>query len=111
MRNPLILSWVLAAGLAVVCLEGCSGTAEPESTELASQRQAADEQPPEMPVVPRAPDTVAEGEIYIPPLPTMEQVAPPPGWVTSGPEVPPRVGDRGSRGAARFPPVRSRRHG
>ena len=29
------------------------------------------------------------GEVWIPPLPTMESVAPPPGWVTSGPDVPP----------------------
>ncbi len=42
-----------------------------------------------MPVVPRAPDTVEEGEIWIPPLPTMEQVAPPPGFDTSRPDVPP----------------------
>jgi predicted TIM-barrel fold metal-dependent hydrolase len=32
---------------------------------------------------------VAEGEVWIPPLPSMEDVAPPTGWVTSGPEVPP----------------------
>jgi len=89
MRNALILSWILAAGLTVVCLESCSQTSEPEPTAPASQRPGAGEQSPEMPVVPPAPATVAEGEMWIPPLPTMEEVAPPPGWVTSGPEVPP----------------------
>jgi predicted TIM-barrel fold metal-dependent hydrolase len=38
---------------------------------------------------PRAPASVAEGGVWIPPLPTMESVAPAPGWVTSGPDVPP----------------------
>ena len=88
MRNASILSWVLVAGLAVACVESCSQTSEPESVAPASQRPGAVEQSPEMPVVPPAPDTVAEGEVWIPPLPTMEETAPPPGWVTSGPEVP-----------------------
>ena len=44
---------------------------------------------PEAPLEPRAPPTVKEGEVWIPPLPTMESVAPPAGWVTSGPDVPP----------------------
>src|SRR5918995_7344363 len=44
---------------------------------------------PEPPLEPRAPATVKEGEVWIPPLPTMESVAPPAGWVTSGPDVPP----------------------
>src|ERR687891_107601 len=43
----------------------------------------------EVPVVPKAPDSVKEGEVWIPPMPTMESVAPPAGWVTSGPDVPP----------------------
>ncbi len=41
------------------------------------------------PLEPRAPAGVKEGEVWIPPLPTMESVAPPAGWVTSGPDVPP----------------------
>jgi predicted TIM-barrel fold metal-dependent hydrolase len=44
---------------------------------------------PEPPLEPKPPATVKEGEIWIPPLPTTEAVAPPAGWVTSGPDVPP----------------------
>ncbi|MDQ3211239.1 MAG: amidohydrolase [Acidobacteriota bacterium] len=44
---------------------------------------------PDPPLEPRAPATIKEGEVWIPPLPTMESVAPPSGWVTSGPDVPP----------------------
>jgi predicted TIM-barrel fold metal-dependent hydrolase len=44
---------------------------------------------PEAPLEPRAPTTVKEGETWVPPLPAMELVAPPAGWVTSGPDVPP----------------------
>jgi predicted TIM-barrel fold metal-dependent hydrolase len=43
----------------------------------------------EVPVVPRAPDAVKEGQVWIPPMPATESVAPAPGWVTSGPDVPP----------------------
>jgi predicted TIM-barrel fold metal-dependent hydrolase len=43
----------------------------------------------EAPLEPRAPSTVKERQIWIPPLPSMESVAPPAGWVTSGPDVPP----------------------
>jgi predicted TIM-barrel fold metal-dependent hydrolase len=52
-------------------------------------RRAPDGPRPEMPTEPKAPAGVKEGEIYIPPMPSMESVAPPPGWVTSGPDVPP----------------------
>ena len=44
---------------------------------------------PEPPLEPKAPATVKEGAVWIPPLPTMASVAPPAGWVTSGPDVPP----------------------
>ena len=44
---------------------------------------------PEPPLEPKAPATVKDREVWIPPLPTMEEVAPPAGWVTSGPDVPP----------------------
>ena len=43
----------------------------------------------EAPLEPNAPPTVRGGEVWVPPLPTMESVAPPAGWVTSGPDVPP----------------------
>ena len=38
---------------------------------------------PDAPLDPKPPATVKEGDVWIPPLPTMESVAPPPGWVTS----------------------------
>ena len=44
---------------------------------------------PEAPLEPKAPAAVKEGETWVPPLPAMELVAPPAGWVTSGPDVPP----------------------
>ena len=44
---------------------------------------------PEAPLEPKPPASVKEGEVWIPPLPAMESVAPPAGWVTSGPDVPP----------------------
>ncbi len=41
------------------------------------------------PVEPKAPETVKEGEVWIPSLPTFEEVAPPPGWQPGGHEQPP----------------------
>lgn len=44
---------------------------------------------PAIVVEPRAPSTVKEGGTWIPPLTTMEEVAPPPGWKPSAEEQPP----------------------
>lgn len=44
---------------------------------------------PDIPVIPKAPASVPEGAVWVPPMPTMEEVAPDAGWVTSGPDVPP----------------------
>ncbi len=43
----------------------------------------------EVPTEPAAPAGVKEGDTFLPPLPTKEAVAPPAGWTTSGPDVPP----------------------
>lgn len=43
----------------------------------------------EVVVEPKAPPSVKERQVWVPPMPTMESVAPPAGWVTSGPDVPP----------------------
>src|SRR5918993_3218291 len=43
----------------------------------------------EPPLEPKPAAGVREGQVYIPELPTMAQVAPPEGWTTSGPDVPP----------------------
>ena len=52
-------------------------------------RRAPDGPRPEIPTEPKAPPSVKEGQVWIPPMPAMESVAPAPGWVTSGPDVPP----------------------
>jgi predicted TIM-barrel fold metal-dependent hydrolase len=43
----------------------------------------------DIPVEPKAPPSVKEGEIWIPPLPAMDAVKPPAGWKPSGQEQPP----------------------
>jgi predicted TIM-barrel fold metal-dependent hydrolase len=43
----------------------------------------------EIPVEPKAPPSVKEGETWVPPLPSMDAVKPPAGWVPGGPETPP----------------------
>ena len=40
---------------------------------------------PDPPLEPKPPASVKEGEVWIPPLPAMESVAPPSGWVTCSP--------------------------
>ncbi len=44
---------------------------------------------PAIVVEPRAPASVKEGGTWVPPLPSMEEVAPPTGWKPSGEEQPP----------------------
>ena len=55
-----------------------------------AQSPAAPERtkPLDVPVEPRAPGTVKEGAPWVPPMPTMDQVAPPPGWQQPGAETP-----------------------
>lgn len=43
----------------------------------------------EIPVEPKAPPSVKDGETWIPPLPSMDDVKPPAGWQPSGQEQPP----------------------
>lgn len=43
----------------------------------------------EVVVEPKAPPSVKEGQAWVPPMPSLESVAPPAGWTTSGPDVPP----------------------
>ncbi len=42
-----------------------------------------------IPVLPRAPDSVAEGATWVPPMPPLQATAPPPGWHRDGIETPP----------------------
>ena len=44
---------------------------------------------PDVPVEPKAPASVKEGATWVPPLPAMEDVAPPSGWQQPGDETPP----------------------
>jgi predicted TIM-barrel fold metal-dependent hydrolase len=55
----------------------------------APQRPSGSQSNYQIVMEPRAPASVAEGGVWVPPLPAMESVAPAPGWVTSGPDVPP----------------------
>lgn len=64
------------------------GTAAPTGSD-GPQGWAGTPPSPEPPLEPKPPATVREGEVWIPDLPTVEEVAPPKGWITSGPDVPP----------------------
>ena len=43
---------------------------------------------PDVPIEPKAPASVKEGTTWVPPLPTMDEVAPPKGWQQPGEESP-----------------------
>ena len=70
---------------------GASQTAQRQGRGRGSSPQGWPGTPPspEPPLDPKAPASVKEREVWIPPLPSMESVAPPTGWVTAGPDVPP----------------------
>jgi predicted TIM-barrel fold metal-dependent hydrolase len=77
-----------AAGVALALTAG-----RPDGGLVASQSPAATTAAaaprPEIPVEPRAPEGVKEGDRWVPPLPTMEETMPPAGWQPSGEEAPP----------------------
>jgi predicted TIM-barrel fold metal-dependent hydrolase len=57
---------------------------------LATSLRTSDSQTSyEIVMEPRAPLAVKEGQEWVPPMPAMASVAPPAGWATSGPDVPP----------------------
>ncbi len=79
-RSPVLLA----------CLVVITATAATVHVSSQSTRPARVKGPaPQVPVEPRAPDTVGEGERWIPPLPSMDDVAPPAGWQASDEETPP----------------------
>lgn len=85
MTHRLPISMLLFAGLTLTA--ACQGgTAD---TALRSDVAQRIPNAPEMPVVPKAPATVKENEVWTPPLPSMASIEPPPGWVKSNEEVPP----------------------
>lgn len=74
-----------AAGLAMLAAGPALDARQ--SKPAGSARRAADR--PDIPVEPTAPPSVKEGETWVPPLPSFEDVAPPPGWTPNGHEQPP----------------------
>lgn len=80
--RPFRLLAVVAAGCVVASLS----TSSPFAQRPARTEKDADAQ---VPVEPRAPSSVKEGGTWVPPLPTVDEVAPPPGWTPSGDEAPP----------------------
>ncbi|MGH9159259.1 MAG: amidohydrolase family protein [Vicinamibacteraceae bacterium] len=97
--SPIVL--VLVAGLAASSCRAPDSSAQDGNGAPASQAAPSadqEDQPKgwsgtapssDAPLEPRAPATVADGDVWIPPMPAMESVAPPKGWETSGPDVPP----------------------
>jgi uncharacterized protein len=96
--SPIVL--LLAAAVAAAsCRAADSQPSDPSKTQAkAGGPGAASTGPrgwagtppsPEPPLEPKAPPNVREGEVWIPELPSMQDVEPPDGWVTSGPDVPP----------------------
>lgn len=84
---------VLAALLTVLSLTlpgtGCSRQADKPASDAASRAGRASATPAEIIVEPRAPDGVAEAEVWIPPLPSFDDVKAPEGWQPPGIEQPP----------------------
>jgi predicted TIM-barrel fold metal-dependent hydrolase len=95
-----VLLLFVAAGFAVIFHPGpqASESQQAQQRPAAGQARGGRGSPqgwtgtapsPEAPLEPKAPASVKEGEIWIPPMPSMASVAPPAGWATSGPDVPP----------------------
>jgi predicted TIM-barrel fold metal-dependent hydrolase len=79
---------LLAAG--AVTLAGTnvqSGAPQRPATQSRGSAQTRD--PVTIPTIPKAPDGVKEGEVWVPPMPSLESIEPPAGWVPSTAEVPP----------------------
>lgn len=80
---------ILVLIVTVSCVADCGAPDAQRPQPRTGPGQDTAENRPEMPVEPKAPQTVKEGDVWIPPMPSMESIAPSPGWVTSGPDVPP----------------------
>jgi predicted TIM-barrel fold metal-dependent hydrolase len=77
---------------ALVGVAGCQQATTMDATAQPAAKQAAKGPAldrAEIPVEPAPPPSVKEGEVWIPPLPTFEQVAPPAGWQAPGLDQPP----------------------
>jgi uncharacterized protein len=71
-----------------LCAAGLAMLAAGSALDARQSRPAGSERP-EIPVEPAAPPSVEEGATWVPPLPSFEDVAPPPGWKPNGHEQPP----------------------
>ena len=85
--SPFVLPVVITATLAAVAFRAHGSQASQGSQ--APQGWAGTPPSAAPPLEPNAPASVKEGAVWVPPLPTMEEVAPPQGWATSGPDTPP----------------------
>jgi uncharacterized protein len=89
-RSAILLPLVAAA---LVGVAGCQQTTTMDASTAQPAAKQAAKGPAldraEIPVEPTPPPSVKEGEVWIPPLPTFEQVAPPAGWQAPGLEQPP----------------------
>lgn len=90
-RRSLLVRSLLGAGAVLAGLRPGAARAGGVGPQQAARQPAASSPSPqpEIPVIPKAPASVPEGGVWIPPMPTMEEIAPRPGWKPSGVETPP----------------------
>jgi predicted TIM-barrel fold metal-dependent hydrolase len=89
-RLPYALVLVAAGALVVATADLGSGEQSPRTSQSREGGRGRGQRPIfDVPVEPKAPPSVKEGEVWLPPMPSMESVAPPPGWTPSGEEQPP----------------------
>ena len=83
--------FVLTVGLAIASAAVAHRGSMASASQAPSARGSAPTRPgaaPDVPVEPRAPDGVKEGERWVPPLATLNDVAPPAGWQPAAEDVP-----------------------
>jgi predicted TIM-barrel fold metal-dependent hydrolase len=68
---------------------GCLLALAPAAIEAQTHPDLVTRDGVDIPITPAAPPGVAEGEIWVPPMPSMEAHYPPPGWEPNGYEQPP----------------------
>lgn len=87
-RSTSFFSLIAAVALAGA---GCGQAETPDTSapKAAGERAGADAPKPEIVVEPKAPPDVAEGEVWVPPLASFDDVRAPEGWQPPGVEQPP----------------------
>lgn len=83
---------LLLATVVLVGATACQQADTPDTAAKAAPKDGAAKGPQERPDIvaePRAPEGVKEGETWIPPLATFEDIAPPSGWQPPGIDQPP----------------------